>query len=76
MGELIGWSEGLGMLRYGQLYREQSRYMHSFIGSKQLIARYHEVLIDEESKFLRRLLTDSENLEAEISRWVQFLFLI
>ena len=77
MGRLIGWSEGVAMMPYGQSQREQRRYMHSSIGSKILMVKHHGVLIDETSKFLKRMLSGgSEGLDAQIRRYVYIVFLV
>lgn len=69
MGDLIGWSEGLGMMHYGKAYREQKRYIHSAVGSKKITAKYYGILIDEQSKLLKRLLVSNEDLGDELRRW-------
>ena len=68
MGKLVGWSEGLLMLQYGQTLREQRRYIHSSIGSNALMAKHYEVLTRETTEFLKRLLVNSEDFYADISR--------
>ena len=67
-GELVGWSEALGMKPYGQQYRERRRYIHNSIGTKTAMKQHYGVLISEDKKFLKRLLGDSGHIDSEIRR--------
>lgn len=69
-GELVGWKESLVGLSYGRQTREQRRYIHQSIGSRMLMEKHHEVIVDENKKFLKRVLRGDEDIGLEIRRQV------
>ena len=69
-GELVGWNKSLPGLPYGRQSREQRRYIHQSVGSKVLMGKHHEAIVDENRKFLKRVLGGDEDIGLEIHRQV------
>ncbi|KAI0684085.1 cytochrome P450 [Cytidiella melzeri] len=66
--ELVGWKSAMAMSRYGHQFREYRKYMHRSMGSKHIVENHHELMIAENRKFLRRMLTSKEDIGVEIRK--------
>jgi hypothetical protein len=67
-GELIGWRRVLGLSPYGDRFREIRKYIHRAMGSKSLVAQYHDIMFSETHKSLRRILMGNTNVSDEIRK--------
>lgn len=66
--ELVGWNNAMAMTPYGHRFREYRRYFHMTMGSKSLVERHHELMMEENRKFLRRVLSSKEDIGIEIRK--------
>ncbi|KAG6815618.1 hypothetical protein H0H87_012888, partial [Tephrocybe sp. NHM501043] len=65
-GNLVGWKNTLVLLPYGDRFRRFRRLLHGVIGSRGAMKQFSHVEEGETHKFLRRLLTDPDNLAAHV----------
>lgn len=68
-GELVGTTEGLGLMPYGERFREYRRMIQKFLGSRTEIAKFYELEEQEAKKWLRRVLNDPQNLQKHIRKY-------
>ena len=74
--KLMGWDQITGLIPYGHQLREHRRYISHWIGSKGLVQKHQETLINENRKFLKKILADDEDLSMKIRKQVSLLTLI
>ncbi|GJE86541.1 cytochrome P450 [Phanerochaete sordida] len=67
-GELVGWSQLLALLPYGERFREYRRFMAKLIGSKTHMVRHLPLVEHETRSFLRRLLRHPDAVTADIRK--------
>ncbi|THV05395.1 cytochrome P450 [Dendrothele bispora CBS 962.96] len=68
-GELIGWKNTLALMPYAsKRFRRYRRLFHNLIGSQATIGQYYPVQELETHRFLRRVLTSSEDLQDHIRK--------
>ncbi|KAI0086253.1 cytochrome P450 [Irpex rosettiformis] len=67
-GELVGLKHMLVMAPYGPQSREHRRYIHQSLGSKTSIEKHHEVIVEEQRKFLKSLLGSYQDIATEIHK--------
>ncbi|KAI0761422.1 cytochrome P450 [Irpex lacteus] len=66
--ELLGWKNALALTPYGHRFREYRKYFHMSMGTKSLVERHHDLMIEENRKFLRRVLHSKEDIGVEIRK--------
>lgn len=69
-GEIVGWSNAIGLLQYGHRFREFRKYMSRLIGTKAAMERFNPLMEHETEKFLVRVLADPNSFSDQIRRWV------
>lgn len=67
-GELVGWKNALAMSPYGHRSREYRRYIHKSMGSKNLVEKHHGLIVEENRKFLRRVLRSTNDIGVDIRK--------
>ncbi|CAL1702358.1 unnamed protein product [Somion occarium] len=67
-GEIVGWNSTLALTRYGERFREYRRYLTRIMGTKSALQSYHNLIEEETSKFLRRLLQTPEHVHKHIRK--------
>ncbi|KAK7471001.1 hypothetical protein VKT23_002414 [Stygiomarasmius scandens] len=68
-GELIGWRNTLALLRYSDSrFKRYRKLFHSLIGSQATMRQYFPVEELETKRFLRRVLTKPNDLQAHIRK--------
>jgi hypothetical protein len=67
-GELVGWRGTLALTPYGDRFRKIRKYMYGVMGSKSLVAQYHDVIFSETHKSLRRVLVGNTDISDEIRK--------
>lgn len=65
-GELIGWRNIMVLLPYGDRLRRHRKNFHSVIGTRAAMGVYNQVEEIETHRFLKRLLTTPDQLQAHI----------
>ena len=65
-GDLVGISEGLGMMPYGARFREYRRMIQKFLGGRGDVARFYALEEQETKKWLKRVLNDPQNVAKHI----------
>jgi hypothetical protein len=69
-GELIGWRNIMVLLPYGDRLRRHRKNFHSVIGTRAAMGVYNQVEEIETHRFLKRLLTTPDQLQAHIRQYV------
>lgn len=67
-GELVGWSNSLALSRYGNRFREYRRFIFRVLGTRAQVQQYHALSVEENQRFLHRLLHDPDNVAAHIRK--------
>ncbi|KAG1729789.1 cytochrome P450 [Suillus lakei] len=65
-GELVGWKHLLPLLAYGDRFRQSRKYFHRSIGSSDALGIYDPVQEIETHRFLKRVLTEPDQLQEHI----------
>jgi cytochrome P450 len=68
-GEIVGWSNAIGLLQYGHKFREFRKHMSRLIGTKAAMERFNPLMEHETEKFLVRVLADPSSFSDQIRRW-------
>lgn len=67
-GELMGWKDTLGLLPYGQRFRNYRKMFHQAIGTYDAINKFLHVEEMETRRFLKHIQTKPEELESHIQK--------
>ena len=67
-GELVGWKNGLGLLPYGQRFRNSRRMFHQAIGTYDAVNKFRHVEEMETRRFLKRIQTKPDELASHIRK--------
>lgn len=67
-GELVGWKNTLVLLPYGDRFRNSRRLFHRLIGSHSAMEKFLPAEENETRRFLRRVLTQPEDLAVHIRK--------
>ena len=67
-GEIVGWSNAIGLLQYGHRFREFRKHMNRLIGTKVAMERFNPLMEHETAKFLVRVLADPDSFSDQIRR--------
>ncbi|KIK38430.1 hypothetical protein CY34DRAFT_809316, partial [Suillus luteus UH-Slu-Lm8-n1] len=65
-GELVGWKHSLGLLPYGDRFRQYRKNIHQIMGSRAALNVYHLIEEIETRRFLKRVFSNPEQLQAHI----------
>ncbi|KAJ7286148.1 cytochrome P450 [Mycena rebaudengoi] len=75
-GELVGWKRGSALLYYGTLrFRRSRKFFHQLFGSHVNVQRFYPIQLEENHKFLKRLLETPEELVSHIRRMISAVVL-
>jgi hypothetical protein len=69
-GELIGWKNVMTLLPYGDRLRRHRKNFHSVIGTRAAVGVYNEVEEIETRRFLKRVLSTPDQLQAHVRQYV------
>ncbi|KAG1737603.1 cytochrome P450 [Suillus lakei] len=64
--ELVGWKDSLGLLPYGDRFRQYRKNIHRIMGNRAALDVYHPVEEIETRRFLKRVLEKPEQLQTHI----------
>ena len=67
-GELMGGKDSLGLLPYGQRFRNYRKMFHQAMGTYDAINKFRHVEEMETRRFLQRVHTKPEELESHIRK--------
>ena len=67
-GELVGWKNSLGLVRYNDKFREYRRFISRKMGTRSLVQEFYQLEEMETRMFIQRVLKEPENLVAHIRR--------
>ena len=67
-GELVGWKDALIFLPYGRRFRSYRKMLHQSIGTYGAMSRFHHVEEIQTRRFLKRLLSNPDELARNIRR--------
>jgi len=67
-GELVGWKNTLVLLPYGDRFRRYRKLFHRSIGSINTIRQFQPIQSLESRRFLRKLLSNPQNLQSHIRK--------
>ena len=73
-GELVGWKNSLGLVRYNDKFREYRRFISHKMGTKSLVQEFYQLEEMETRRFIQRVLQEPENLAAHIRRFATFWY--
>ena len=65
-GELVGWKNSLGLLPYGERFRNSRRFAHRLIGTIASASVFYPVQELETHRFLKRLAKNPDDLAAHV----------
>ncbi|KAG1876536.1 cytochrome P450 [Suillus subalutaceus] len=65
-GELVGWKHSLALLPHGDRFRQQRKNMHRIMGNRAALNVYHPVEEIETRRFLKRVFSNPEQLQAHV----------
>ncbi|KAG2066224.1 cytochrome P450 [Suillus decipiens] len=65
-GELVGWKHVVGLLPYGDRFRQHRKYIHQIIGNRAALHVYHPIEEIETRRFLKRVFSNPEQLRAHV----------
>jgi cytochrome P450 len=68
LSDHMGWGNTLGMISYGDRFREYRRLLHRFMGTRNAIEVHASLQEREAHNFLRRVLQDPDNVQEHIRR--------
>ncbi|KAJ6561166.1 cytochrome P450, partial [Mycena vulgaris] len=74
-GELVGWKNTLGLIPYGDRFRNYRRLSHSLFGSRSTMSKFEPLEELEAHRFLKRLLSKPEGLQDHIRKTAGALIL-
>ncbi|KAG2070199.1 cytochrome P450 [Suillus decipiens] len=64
--ELVGWKHSLALLPYGDRFRQYRKIIHQIMGNRTALQVYHPVEEIETRRFLKRVFSNPEQLQAHI----------
>ncbi|KAJ3552901.1 hypothetical protein NM688_g3906 [Phlebia brevispora] len=67
-GEMIGWDQTVVLCQYNDMFRGMRRLLRQFMGGKTQMAKFHSLEQQETRRFLRRVLSDPDNLPEHIRK--------
>ncbi|KAJ3485032.1 hypothetical protein NLI96_g5229 [Meripilus lineatus] len=67
-GEMVGWKNALGLVRYNDKFREYRKFISRKMGTRSQVQEFYELQEVETHTFTRRVLKEPENLAAHIRR--------
>ncbi|KAG2040709.1 cytochrome P450 [Suillus americanus] len=65
-GELVGWKNALGLLPYGDRFRQYRKNIHQIMGNRAALDVYHPIEEIETRRFLKRVFSNPEQLQAHV----------
>ncbi|KAG2141325.1 cytochrome P450 [Suillus clintonianus] len=65
-GELCGWKHSLGLLPYGDHFRQYRKNIHHIMGNRAALDVYHPVEEIETHRFLKRVFAKPEKLQDHV----------
>lgn len=68
-GEMVGWKNALGLVRYNDKFREYRKFISRKMGTRSQVQEFYELQEVETHTFTRRVLKEPENLAAHIRRF-------
>ncbi|KAJ7092872.1 cytochrome P450 [Mycena belliarum] len=74
-GELAGWNTTLGLIPYGDRFRNYRRLAHSLFGSRASMANFEPLEEQETHRFLQRILAEPTELQEHIRKTAGALIL-
>jgi hypothetical protein len=75
-GEMVGWNNGPGFAQYTDRFRRYRKMFHQFIGTASILTKFLPTIQQETHKFLRRVLSEPQELAGHIRQWVATAFLL
>jgi hypothetical protein len=69
-GELVGYAKTLVLLSYGPRFRNYRRHFARLLGTTSAVQQFHSMQISETHRFLKRVLADPDNLNANLRKYV------
>ncbi|KAG1805019.1 uncharacterized protein HD556DRAFT_1211470, partial [Suillus plorans] len=66
--ELMGYSQTMAYLQYGERFRSFRKNCHRIFGSRTALVAYHPIDEMETCRFLKRVLTKLDRLQAYVRR--------
>ncbi|KAG2353725.1 cytochrome P450, partial [Suillus spraguei] len=64
--ELVGWKHSLGLLPYGDRFRQYRKNIHKIMGNRSALQVYHPVEEIETRRFLKRVFLNPEQLQVHV----------
>ncbi|KAG1781057.1 cytochrome P450 [Suillus placidus] len=65
-GELVGWKHSLGLVTYGDRFRQQRKNIHQIMGNRAALDVYHPIEETETRRFLKRVFSNPEQLQVHV----------
>ncbi|KAG1819138.1 cytochrome P450 [Suillus subaureus] len=65
-GELVGWKHALGLLPYGDRFRQYRKNIHQILGNRAALDVYYPIEEIETRRFLKRVFLNPEQLQAHV----------
>ncbi|KAL4069080.1 cytochrome P450 [Scleroderma citrinum] len=65
-GDILGFKYSLGLLSYGDSFREIRKRFHRIVGTRSAVEKYSDIETMEIRRFLKRVLAEPERLAAHI----------
>ncbi|KAG1872931.1 cytochrome P450 [Suillus subalutaceus] len=65
-GELVGWKHTLGLLPYGDRFRQYRKNIHQIMGNRAALDVYHPIEEIETRRFLKRVFSNPEQLQTHV----------
>ena len=67
-GDLVGWKNSLGLLPYGERFRDYRKFFHKLIGTVSSVSLSYPVQELETHRFLRRVVENPDDLAAHVQK--------
>ncbi|KAG2072078.1 cytochrome P450 [Suillus decipiens] len=64
--ELVGWKHVMGLLPYGDRFRQYRKNIHKIMGNRAALHVYHPIEEIETRRFLKRVFLNPEQLQAHV----------
>ena len=75
-GDMVGWSEALILMSYGERMRETRKLISQVIGTPKRMEQFHPLIENEVRRFLVGLAGRTDTLKEETRQYVLCLFSI
>jgi hypothetical protein len=68
--ELVGWKNALGLLPYGDHFRQYRKNISQIMGNRAALDVYHPIEEIETRRFLKRVFSNPDQLQAHVRQYV------